>query len=140
LFIALTAEIERHRSGQVWMSPIDVILDREKHLVVQPDLIVMSNDRLDLVSDRVYGAPDLVVEVLSPHPRIGALHERLSWFAQYGVRECWLIEQMTYEVEVLQFANRTVASRRMFAEEEPIQSVVLPRFDQSLQFIAGHGR
>lgn len=47
----------------------------------------MLNDRLRIVTDRVWGAPDLVVEVMSPRPRIGRLPERLAWFAQYGVGE-----------------------------------------------------
>jgi Uma2 family endonuclease len=45
LLIALTDHVERHRCGQVWPSPIDAIFDPERHLVVQPDLIVVSNDR-----------------------------------------------------------------------------------------------
>ena len=39
-------------------------------------------------------------EVMSPHPRIGKLEDRLHYFAQYGVRECWLIHQLTREIEV----------------------------------------
>jgi Uma2 family endonuclease len=81
-----TNHVERHRYGKVWPSPIDVILDPEQHLVVQPDLIVVSNAPLRLVTDRVRGAPDLVIEILSPRPRIGDLDERLEWFARYGVR------------------------------------------------------
>jgi Uma2 family endonuclease len=135
LFIALTHHVERHRFGQVWPSPIDVILDREKHLVVQPDVIVVSNDRLHMVTDRVRGAPDLVVEILSPHPRIGQLDERLEWFARYGVRECWLVHQVVRELEVIQFADGAFESRRFFHPDEPIRSTVLPGFDRSMESI-----
>jgi Uma2 family endonuclease len=135
LLIALTDHVERHRCGKVWPSPIDVILDPEQHLVVQPDLIVVSNARLRLVTDRVRGAPDLVIEILSPRPRIGDLDERLEWFARYGVRECWLVHQVVREVEVVQFSNGAIQSRRFFHEEEAIRSAVLPEFERSIESI-----
>src|SRR5688572_31426670 len=50
--------------------------------------IFVSKARAHIVSDRIYGAPDLMIEVLSPHPRIGREDERVAWFARAGVREC----------------------------------------------------
>ena len=135
LLIRLVQHVESHRIGHVWPSPIDVILDAERHLVVQPDLIMICTERLHIVTDRVRGAPDLVVEVLSPDPRIGRLDERLGWFARYGVRECWLLHQFSRELEVLEFAGGVVASRRRFAADSPIQSKVLPEFTASLERI-----
>jgi Uma2 family endonuclease len=128
-YVALTDHVERHSSGRVWLSPIDVVLDRARHLVVQPDLIVVSNSRAGIVTDRVWGPPDLVIEVLSPRPRIGTLQERLDWFSQYGVRECWLVQQDARTVEVLEFSSGTVADRRVFAAREHIRSSVLPAFN-----------
>jgi Uma2 family endonuclease len=135
LLMALSEHVDRHRIGQVWPSPIDVVLDREQHLVVQPDLIVVSNRRLHLVTDRVHGAPDLVIEILSPSPRIGELDERLAWFARFGVRECWLVHQVVREVEVIQFADGAFESRRFFHTDERIRSTVLPDFDRTIESI-----
>lgn len=137
-FIALTDHVGRHHGGRVWMSPIDVVLDRDSHLVVQPDVILVSEPRIGIVTDRVWGAPDLVIEVLSPRPRIGTLAERIGWFAQYGVRECWLVHQDAQEVEVLEFASASVASRRVCLPQESIRSGVLPEFDASPATIFGH--
>lgn len=122
----LRMHLEQTNAGQVWLSPIDVVLDPERGLVVQPDLVVVMNERLQIVSDRVWGAPDLVVEIMSPHPRIGRLEERLDWFAQYGVRECWLLLQGARQIEVISFADGKIAHRRMFAPLECIRSEVLP--------------
>ena len=116
-------------AGRVWMSPIDVVLDRERGLVVQPDVIVVLNDRLPIVSDRVWGAPDLVVEVLSPQPRIGRREERINWFAEYGVRECWIVQQVVRQIEVISFANGAIAGRRVYASDEGISSTVLPQLN-----------
>ena len=122
----------------MWLSPIDVVLDRDRHLVVQPDLIFVSEPRIGIVTDRVWGAPDLVIEVLSPWPRIGTLDERIEWFAQYGVRECWLVHQDTRTVEVLQFSSGAVADRRMYRSHEQLRSSVLPAFSATPATIFGY--
>lgn len=51
----------------------------------------ISNQRRDIITDRFWGAPDMVLEVMSPNPRIGDVQERVEWFCEYGVRECWLV-------------------------------------------------
>jgi Uma2 family endonuclease len=136
-FVALILHVEGRHLGRVWLSPIDVVLDRERDLVVQPDLIVVSNERLRIVTDRVWGAPDIVVEVLSPRPRIGHLEERLRWFAQYGVRECWLLHLIPSQLEIVAFRDGRVSSRRSLAASVPISSGVLPEFTESLATVLG---
>jgi len=137
-FMVLTEHVTQHHAGRVWLSPIDVVLDRERHLVVQPDVIVVCEARTGIVTDRVWGAPDLVIEILSPRPRIGTLEERIEWFARHGVRECWLVHQDAWAVEVLEFAAASVARRRIFQPEENIRSTVLPGFHASPAAIFGH--
>ena len=135
LCFALVEHAEVRRLGEVWISPLDVILDAERALVVQPDLFFISNERREILTDRVRGAPDLVVEVLSPNPRIGKLGERIGWFQEYGVRECWLIHQFERRIEVLNFNGSNVIARASFDERAPIQSRVLPDFDRTLASI-----
>jgi Uma2 family endonuclease len=125
LTIALTAFVRAHRLGEVLPAPMDVILDRDAHLVVQPDILFVSAEREEIVSDRIHGAPDLVVEVLSPYPRIGRVHEKVEWFARYGVRECWLVDLPRRQIAVLAFAGNRIASRTLSAGGEPVQSAVL---------------
>jgi Uma2 family endonuclease len=135
LFIALRGHLDRYALGRAWFSPIDVVLDAEHHLVVQPDLIVVTNARLPFVRDRVWGPPDLVIEVLSPRPRIGSLEERIEWFARYGVRECWLVHRAVPRLEVLVFDAGTIAERRLVGADEPVRSAVLPQFTSTLQAV-----
>lgn len=115
-------------SGRVYLAPVDVVLDAGRHLVVQPDLVFISQARIGIVNERIWGPPDLAVEVLSPRPRIGELRERLGWFASYGVRECWLVHQDQRIVEVIEFAGRRERVRRVYRSHERMASAVLPRF------------
>lgn len=129
--LALAPHLDETDGGQVFVSPIDVVLDAERHLVVQPDLIVVTPNRLHIVTDRVRGAPDLVIEVLSPYPRIGRLDERIEWFARYGVRECWLLHQPKRSLEILTFGQGRILTREWIGTDTPIRSTVLPGFGLS---------
>jgi Uma2 family endonuclease len=137
LTIALTTHTREHRLGEVLPAPMDVILDRDANLVVQPDIVFVSAARAEIVSDRIHGAPDLVVEVLSPHPRIGHLHEKIEWFARYGVQECWLVDLARKELAVLTFGDHRVADRVLIAGRQPIASAILPDLALSLAGLFG---
>jgi Uma2 family endonuclease len=129
LCLLLAPFVRDRQLGEVLISPIDVVLDFDAALVVQPDLLFVSAARYAIVGDRVNGAPDLVVEVLSPHPRIGRLDERVSWFAKHGVRECWLVSLPERQLIVLTLGQEGVIDRKVFAPGSRIQSEALPGLD-----------
>jgi Uma2 family endonuclease len=126
LLLALWPFVERERLGEVWCAPLDVILDLDAALVVQPDLLYVARDSATYVSDRLYGPPDLAIEVLSPRPRIGNVEERVGWFARYGVRECWLVSLDRKEVAVLTLGPGGVLKQTVHAGADPIATAVLP--------------
>jgi Uma2 family endonuclease len=138
LTIALTACARGQRLGEVLPAPIDVILDRGKDLVVQPDIVFVSAGRTEIVGDRIHGAPDLVVEVLSPHPRIGRLHEKIEWFARYGVKECWLIDLARRQIAVLTFEEGRVGNRGLFLDTDRVTSAILPEIRLTPMDIFGY--
>ncbi|HEX2340205.1 MAG TPA: Uma2 family endonuclease [Vicinamibacterales bacterium] len=127
LLLAMVPFVRERQLGEVMVSPIDVVLDYDAALVVQPDLLFVSAGR-EIISDKVYGAPDLVVEVLSPRPRVGQLDRRLGWFARYGVREGWVIDLPSRHLDVLSFGLSGVRSRKSFAPGETLESLVIPGF------------
>jgi len=129
LFRALDAHVRAHDLGEMWLAPLDVVLDEGRALIVQPDLFFVSHNRAWIVTDRVRGAPDLVVEVLSPEPRIGRTDERVQWFAEHGVRECWLVHQDQRSIAVIEFGGRRVAARNVYKRLDTMKSVVLPGFN-----------
>jgi len=135
LFRALDEHVRTRRLGKVWIAPLDIVLNERKSLIVQPDLFFISNERASIVTDRIYGAPDLVIEVLSPNPRIGQTEERVRWFAENGVRECWLLHQLDVSLSVIRFADRRLAGRDLYTRRQAIASPVLPDFAASLDDI-----
>jgi Uma2 family endonuclease len=128
-YVYLARHARERRLGDVLLSPLDVILDHARALVLQPDLMFVSHARARIVRERVMGAPDMVLEVLSPNPRIGQLQERIDWFAEYGVREIWLLHQIEERFEILSVEAGRVAARRQFDYLTPIESDVLTGFD-----------
>src|SRR5512138_1431510 len=135
IFRALDAYVRAHGVGEVWLAPLDVILDEERALIVQPDLMFISKENAWIVRDRVRGAPDLVVEVLSPNPRIGKTEERIAWFAEYGVRECWMVHLDRREVTVITYAARRIATRTVFGRRHLIASALFTEFAESVDDI-----
>jgi Uma2 family endonuclease len=127
--VILEPHVRSFELGQVCVSPIDVILDKERGLVVQPDVIFVSNERRSIIRGQVWGAPDLVIEVAS---RRTAVHDRtvkLRWYRRYGVRECWLVDPRARSIIVV---NLEVTGRRSvgrFRGEQLVKSNVLPRLD-----------
>jgi len=134
-FIALQAHVREHALGQVWIAPLDVVLDEARALIVQPDLLYIASRRSGIVHGRVYGPPDLVVEVLSPKPRVGGFDERLGWFASYGVKECWAYHQTSDQLEIIQLSESGVGERAMIGLDDPIASPCLPSFSLTLREI-----
>jgi Uma2 family endonuclease len=125
-FTRLDRHVTRYGPGRVVQSPVDVVLDRDRALVVQPDVVFVATERLSICKARIWGAPDLAVEVLSMGT---ARHDRtvkLSWFQRYGVRECWLVDPIGCEMAVVTLAEATRSSR-VSAENQLVRSSVLPR-------------
>lgn len=131
LLLAIAPFVRSRQLGEVLPAPIDVILDADAALVVQPDLVFVSTERCHIIDDQIDGAPDLVIEVLSPNPRIGSTEERVGWFARYGVRECWLASTVERRIAVLGLVNGAVSDRAVFVDRQAVRSAVLPDLDLS---------
>jgi Uma2 family endonuclease len=126
LHVLLERHVRRSAAGRVVASPVDVVLDREHALVVQPDLVFVSAARLDICKDQIWGAPDLVAEVLSMGSHRRDRTVKVAWYRQYGVRECWLVDLIARHIEVLDLAAPGRASR-VFEARQMVRSAVLPR-------------
>lgn len=104
VFALLRAYVSEHRLGKVYVSPIDVFLDDIN--VFQPDVLFISNDRLDKLSDRgIESGPDLIVEVLSPSSRQFDMIAKRQVYARHSVFEYWIIDPDAQTVTIHQNAK-----------------------------------
>ena len=124
-----TDHVEARRLGQVGVAPLDVVLDRERPLIVQPDVLFVSADRLSIIRDQIWGAPDLVAEVPSAGTESHDRVEKLTWYRQCGVRECWLVEPPTRTIAIHVFGAAPEVRRAGGVER--IRSSVLPELRSS---------
>jgi Uma2 family endonuclease len=67
-------------------------------VVYVPDICFVRQDRLDIVQDRIHGAPDLCVEIVSEPNRTHDTVVKFSDYAKYGVREYWLVDPREREI------------------------------------------
>ena len=83
-------DIADHTGGLALAAPMDVHL--APHTVVQPDLLYVSPGRAEVVQDWIEGAPDLVVEILSPSTASRDQVHKLNLYAEAGVAEYWIVD------------------------------------------------
>ena len=116
--------------GQVVWAPTDVVLSPES--VVQPDILFISNERRGIITeDNVSGAPDLVVEILSPSTAERDRELKLTLYARYGVREYWIVDPEDSSVEVMALGDAGVASARSYTSGR-VESSLLPELGITL--------
>lgn len=82
----------------IFYAPLDVILSQTN--VLQPDLMMIHRSRLHIVTDRgVEGAPDLVVEIMSPGSRKRDKVLKMRMYARHGVPEYWIVDAVSRTLE-----------------------------------------
>ncbi len=116
--------------GKVFGSPLDVILDDQN--APQPDVLFIRRDRLFILDNRdnvVHGAPDLVIEVISPTSIRRDRSQKMKIYEQFGVREYWLVDPKNQSVEVYQMQANRYEMTSVAAETGQIESSVLEGID-----------
>ena len=86
------------------ISPLDVQLNCDNKTMVQPDVVVVC-DRDKIIKRCVYGAPDLVVEIISPYTRKKDMTLKMHKYEDAGVKEYWLIDPDKKKIIVYDFIN-----------------------------------
>ena len=119
LYMQFEACTQGHPGCMVWLSPLDVMLDGDDRTVVQPDLLVVC-DRSKMRKGRVFGAPDLVVEVISPGSRKMDYGRKTMKYLEAGVREYWIIDEKTGRVFVYRNEDSVELTMLTMQDEIPV--------------------
>jgi Uma2 family endonuclease len=116
--------------GKIFDAPFDVYLDETN--VYQPDLVVVLNDRLAILTEAgVEGAPNLVVEILSPKTRQLDLEQKRKAYPRFGVQELWIIDPDPKRTTQHQFSPDGSATTFTISESDMLTSPLLPGFSIS---------
>ena len=91
--------VQEQRCGEVFFAPLDIVLSI--HDVVEPDLLFVSAERAAIIGKaNLRGAPDLVVEVLSPSNRRYDEVLKRELYERAGIQEYWLVDPEADTVKV----------------------------------------
>lgn len=110
--------LKKNPLGKIYDAPFDVYLDQTN--VFQPDILYVSESRYSILTpEGAEGAPNLIVEILSPRTARLDLHNKRRQYARHGVEELWIIDPVPRTLSVHRFHENS---------EEPVQ--VLPQSGQ----------
>lgn len=114
---------------RVYSAPTDVFLSETDEYdnpdtVVQPDILVVCNEE-KLVDKGVKGAPEFVVEIVSPSTAIKDRNQKRPLYQKHGVKELWIIDPAHPFIEQYDFID---GAERVWSSEEEIQSSLFKGF------------
>jgi len=107
--------------GMVLPAPLDVVLSKESQ-IAQPDLVFIAKARAPKLVTRaaIAGAPDLVVEIISPSTARADRKIKLPLYARHGVAEFWLVDPDDHSVEVFILDGETYRVAGIFLAGDTI--------------------
>lgn len=129
LIFSLVKFLSQNSIGEVLAAPGLVLGDFDS---VIPDIVFISNDRRDEIAagDWITGAPDLVVEIVSP----GAENERRDrvakrqLYGKYGMKEYWVVDPYQRTIEVYLLKGQRLKLKAVYSEKDELASSVLSGF------------
>ncbi len=135
LLTALKVFLRQHPLGEVFPAPTDVLLPGLAE-PVQPDLVFIAAERLDIVTHRaIEGVPDLTIEVLSPSNWMDDRRTKFALYAEMGVREYWIVDPDERTVELFSLQEGRYALLNRLSLEDTLCSNLLPGFEMPVRDI-----
>ena len=123
--------VRQHDLGRVFLAPTDVVLSDTD--VVQPDVLFISKEREHIISEaNIQGAPDLVVEILSPSTSSRDWREKRQLYAEHGVGEYWTADASNKVVYVMLLKNGVLEIVETYASGDVLTSPTLKGFEVSV--------
>ena len=133
----LIGNVLENRSCEVYIAPFDVRLPRKSKndediiTVVQPDVCVIC-DAGKLDSLGCVGAPDLIVEVLSPGNSKKEVKTKFDVYEEAGVREYWIVDPVHQSVQINKLENGRYKPMRALVAGDIVTTEIIPGFSLDL--------
>ena len=117
--------LEDHPIGKLYDAPFDVYLSETN--VFQPDILFIAKKRLAILSRRgAEGAPNLVVEILSPRTAGIDTGAKKKMYAQSGAGELWIVDPETKQVQIYELKIDPEFPKAAYREGEQFSSPLFP--------------
>ncbi len=132
LAVKMANYVSSHQLGEVLEAPCGVRLPGQP-VPVQPDILFIRAERLHILGrEYVEGAPDLVVEVLSPHNWLYDRREKFMAYQEAGVAEYWIVDPRAATIEIFVLEEGLFTLLGQFGRGETARSRVLAGFEVSI--------
>jgi Uma2 family endonuclease len=120
---------------QVFPAPYDVRLfyeeDESDDTVVQPDIMVIC-DKDKIGPEGCRGAPDLVIEILSPSNTAIEMERKFSLYRDAGIREYWIVDPENNSIKAFRFQGELIITNT-YKTKDTIPVSIFPDFSIALQ-------
>ncbi len=115
--------MEDESKWEVLPSPVDVILS--ENVVLQPDIVIVFRQGKSEVRGRLFGSPDLVVEVVSPSSYARDRYEKFRLYEKHGIKEYWIVLPGEKVIEVWCLKDGKYVLHSVAADKGEVESCVL---------------
>lgn len=134
LFSALYSFVRERDLGTVLCAPTGVRLWPGK--IREPDILFVAKEHADRIKeDMIYGAPDLVVEILSPGTEETDRREKFDEYEQVGVSEYWIVDPEASKIMVYALVKGAYKRQGVFSAGEAACSALLEGFEIAMEEI-----
>ena len=142
MFRLIQDSVDAANYGEVFLAPCDVLIQRSPLRTRQPDLLIISHERLtqnppETDAAPLIVAPELVVEILSPSETRRTRAEKIAEYAAVGVQECWVVNLDNRTVEVLSLSSPSADVVASYGAGEVVVSRVFPDLTVTVDGIFG---
>ena len=125
----------RGHNCKVYDAPFDVVLSKnDQSTVIQPDLCVI-RDQVKLSKQGCTGAPDLIIEILSPGNAQREMKEKFELYEENGVQEYWIVSPSEQSVLIYNLKEGKYIGSKPFISGEKVGSQIVDGFDMDVQEI-----
>ena len=125
---------ENQDKGEVYDAPCDVVLSQ--HTVVQPDLIYVSKENKHIIGKQnIQGAPDLVIEILSPSTRRRDVLTKSKIYAGHGIPFYWVVDPEMDRIETYGLKDGVYCPAGTHVAPEVMKSSSLPGVELPLDYV-----